>query len=555
MNPADLASALLTVVQGAVERRGADVAASLTVDDIALERPRNRDHGDWATSIALKWAKRLGMPPREFAEELEQGILAIEGVAAVDIAGPGFLNIRLEAGAAGELARAIVEAGDAYGRNDALAGEVINLEFVSANPTGPLHIGHTRWAALGDSLRRVLAASGAAVTSEFYINDAGAQIDTFGESVLAAALGEPAPEGAYPGSYIGELGARALVERPDLGELPRAEAIHVTRELAYAWQLAEIRSSLELFNVHFDVWFSERTLHAANPVSGASPIDEAVDRLREQGHVFDEDDAIWVRTTDFGDDKDRVIRRGNGVFTYFAADAAYYLSKRDRGFGLTIYLLGADHHGYVHRLKALAGAAGDDPDRDIEVLIGQLVSINGARLSKRAGNIIELDDLRDWLGTDALRYSLGRYPADSPLTLDPELLRKRTNDNPVFYVQYAHARTHQVARNAAAAGVDAASFDADLLTHETESVLLGVLSEFPRIVAQAASLREPHRVARYLEELAAAFHRWYDSCRVTPQGDDPVEPVHGTRLVLSDATGQVLRNGLTLLGVSAPERM
>jgi len=555
VNPDQLAASLLAVVRDALERREPGAAASLTVDDVALERPRNRDHGDWATSIALKQAKRVGMPPRALAEDLEPGILALEGVAAVEIAGPGFLNIRLEAGAAGELARTIVEAGEGYGRNDALAGQVINLEFVSANPTGPLHIGHTRWAALGDSLRRVLAASGAAVTSEFYINDAGAQIDTFGESVLAAALGEPAPEGAYPGAYVDALGTRALVERPDLVELPRPEAILVARELAYAWQLAEIQSSLELFNVHFDVWFSERQLHTPDPLTGTSPIDEAVDRLRAQGHVFDEDDAIWVRTTDFGDDKDRVIRRGNGVYTYFAADAAYYLSKRDRGFGLTIYLLGADHHGYVHRLKALAGAAGDDPGRDIEVLIGQLVSINGARLSKRAGNIIELDDLRDWLGTDALRYSLGRYPADSPLTLDPELLQKRTNDNPVFYVQYAHARTHQVARNAVAAGVGAEAFDAALLTHETESILLGVLAEFPRIVAQSASLREPHRVARYVEELAAAFHRWYDSCRVAPQGDEPVAPVHGTRLVLSNAAGQVLRNGLSLLGVSAPERM
>ena len=555
MNPDQLASALLAVVVDAVERREPGAAASLTVDDIALERPRNRDHGDWATSIALKQAKKIGMPPRAFAEELEPGILALDGVAAVEVAGPGFLNLRLEAGAAGELARTIVAAGDAYGGNDSLAGQVINLEFVSANPTGPLHIGHTRWAALGDSLRRVLAASGAAVTSEFYINDAGAQIDTFGESVLAAALGEPAPEGAYPGAYIEALGVRARAEHPGLAELPRPEAIVAARELAYAWQLAEIRSSLELFNVHFDVWFSERALHEPDAATGLSPIDDAVDRLRAQGHVFDDDDAIWVRTTDFGDDKDRVIRRGNGVYTYFAADAAYYLSKRDRGFGLTIYLLGADHHGYVHRLKALAGAAGDDPERDIEVLIGQLVSINGARLSKRAGNIIELDDLREWLGTDALRYSLGRYPADSPLTLDPELLRKRTNDNPVFYVQYAHARTHQVARNAEAAGVRAAAFDASLLTHETESILVGVLAVFPRIVAQAASLREPHRVARYLEELAAAFHRWYDACRVAPQGDEPVTAVHGTRLVLSNATGQVLRNGLTLLGVSAPERM
>ena len=555
MNPDQLAAALLAVVVSAVERRDAVAAGELTVADIALERPRNRDHGDWATSVALKQSKRVGMPPRAFADELVPGILAIEGVAAVEIAGPGFLNIRLEAGAAGELARVIVDAGETYGHNESLLGQTINLEFVSANPTGPLHIGHTRWAALGDSLARVLKASGAVLVSEFYINDAGAQMDVFGESVLAAALGEPAPENGYPGEYITALGVRALGERPDLGELPREEAVAIARELAYGWQLDEIRESLERFNVHFDVWFSERVLHAVDTATGQSRIDEAVDRLRAQGHVFDHDDAIWVRTTDFGDDKDRVIKRGNGVYTYFAADAAYYLSKSDRGFAHKIYLLGADHHGYVHRLKALAGAAGDDPERDIEVLIGQLVSINGARLSKRAGNIIELNDLREWLGTDALRYSLARYPADSPLTLDPELLQKRTNDNPVFYVQYAHARTHQVARNAAASGVDRAVFAGELLTDETESVLLGALAEFPRIVAQAASLREPHRVARYLEELAAAYHRWYDTCRVTPQGDEPVSSIHGTRLWLNDATGQVLRNGLTLIGVSAPERM
>ncbi len=555
MNPDQLAAALLAVVVGAVERRDAAAASELTVADIALERPRNRDHGDWATSVALKQSKRVGMPPRAFADELVPGIRAIEGVAAVEIAGPGFLNIRLEAGAAGELARVIVEAGETYGHNETLLGQTINLEFVSANPTGPLHIGHTRWAALGDSLARVLKASGATLVSEFYINDAGAQMDVFGESVLAAALGEPAPENGYPGEYITALGVRALGERPDLGELPREEAVAIARELAYGWQLDEIRESLERFNVHFDVWFSERVLHAVEASTGRSRIDEAVDRLRAQGHVFDLDDAIWVRTTDFGDDKDRVIKRGNGVYTYFAADAAYYLSKSDRGFAHKIYLLGADHHGYVHRLKALAGAAGDDPETDIEVLIGQLVSINGARLSKRAGNIIELNDLREWLGTDALRYSLARYPADSPLTLDPELLQKRTNDNPVFYVQYAHARTHQVARNAAASGVDRAVFAGELLTDETESVLLGALAEFPRIVAQAATLREPHRVARYLEELAAAYHRWYDTCRVTPVGDEPVSSIHGTRLWLNDATGQVLRNGLTLIGVSAPERM
>lgn len=553
MNPDQLATALLAVVASAVERRDAGAAGGLTVADIALERPRNRDHGDWATSVALKQSKRLDMPPRAFADELVPGILDIEGVSAVEVAGPGFVNIRLEAGAAGELARVIVEAGATYGHNETLHGQTINLEFVSANPTGPLHIGHTRWAALGDSLARVLAASGAVVASEFYINDAGAQMDLFGESVLAAALGEPAPENGYPGEYIAALGKRARHERPDLGDLPRDEAAAIARELGYGWQLDEIRESLERFNVHFDVWFSERQLHADD--TGTSAIDRAVERLRAQGHVFDLDDAIWVRTTDFGDDKDRVIKRGNGVYTYFAADAAYYLSKSDRGFAHKIYLLGADHHGYVHRLKALAGSAGDDPEADIEVLIGQLVSINGARLSKRAGNIIELNDLREWLGTDALRYSLARYPADSPLTLDPELLQKRTNDNPVFYVQYAHARTHQVARNAAASGVDRSVFASELLTNETESVLLGALADFPRTVAQAATLREPHRVARYLEELAAAYHRWYDSCRVTPQGDEPVSAIHGTRLVLNDAAGHVLRNGLTLIGVSAPERM
>jgi arginyl-tRNA synthetase len=554
VNPDLLADSLLAAVTVAVERRDGSAAVSLSADDIALERPRNRDHGDWATSVALKLAKRLGLAPRALADELAISFAEIAGVASVDVAGPGFLNIRLEAAAAGAIAATILQQGERYGHNDALTGQSMNLEFVSANPTGPLHIGHTRWAALCDCLARVLSAAGATVTSEFYINDAGAQMDTFGESVLAAALGEPPPENAYPGQYIADLGARVRVERPDLAELPHAEAVSVARELAYGWQLAEIRESLERFNVHFDVWFSERDLHAIDD-SGRSLIDDAIDRLRAQGHVFDEDDAIWVRTTDFGDDKDRVITRGNGVYTYFAADAAYYLSKKDRGFARTIYLLGADHHGYVHRLKALAGAAGDDPEADIEVLIGQLVSINGARLSKRAGNIIELNDLREWLGTDALRYSLARYPADSPLTLDPELLQKRTNDNPVFYVQYAHARTHQVARNAVAAGVDGSAFRAELLADETESILLGALAEFPRVVAHAASLREPHRIARYLEELAAAFHRWYDTCRVTPVGDDPVEPVHHARRVLADATGQVLRNGLQLLGVSAPERM
>lgn len=554
MDPAALSAALLAVIAPLAEARREGSSAGLTAADLPLERPKNRDHGDWASNAALKLSKVVGANPREFAGEIAKGLEAVDGVASVEVAGPGFINIRLDAAAAGALAKTIVEQGAAFGTNESQRGNTINLEFVSANPTGPLHIGHTRWAALGDAIARVLLASGATLVREFYINDAGAQMERFGRSVVAAAHREPTPEDGYGGAYIAALAERVVAERPDLLELDRDEQIAVATELAYRMQLGEIQASLERFNVHFDVWFSERDLHA-HVDAAPSLVDEAVDRLREQGHVFDQDDAVWVRTTDFGDDKDRVIRRSNGEYTYFAADAAYYLNKGDRGFAHKIYLLGADHHGYVHRLKALAGAAGDDPDKDIEVLIGQLVSINGAKLSKRAGNIIELDDLQQWLGTDALRYSLARYPADSPLTLDPEILQKRTNDNPVFYVQYAHARTFNVARNAADSGVDRSEFAPELLAHETESALLGALQEYPRIVAFAADVREPHRVARYLEELAGLYHRWYDNCRVIPLGDGPVEPVHRTRLWLNDATGQVLRNGLSLLGVSAPERM
>lgn len=555
MNPEALASAILSVLVPIADERRPGEPLALSASDIVLERPRNRDHGDWATNAAMRFAKQLGTNPRELAQQIADGLVAVDGIAGVEVAGPGFINIRLDAAAAGALAKTIVEAGDGYGRNESQAGRSINIEFVSANPTGPLHIGHTRWAALGDSIARLLTASGAHVAREFYINDAGAQMERFAGSIVASAKGEPTPEGGYAGSYIADLAQRVIAERPDFLSLPAEEQTLVARELGYRYQLAEQQESLARFNVVFDVWFSERILHAKDTDGGPSPVDQAVDRLRAQGHVFDQDGAVWVRTTDFGDDKDRVIRRANGEYTYFAADAAYYLDKGDRGFEHKIYLLGADHHGYVHRLKALAGAAGDDPEKDIEVLIGQLVSVGGARLSKRAGNIIEMDDLREWLGTDALRYSLGRYPADSPLALDPELLQKRTNDNPVFYVQYAHARTHNVARNAADSGVDRSAFAPELLTHETEAALLGALQEFPRIVAFAAEVREPHRIARYLEELAGLYHRWYDNCRVIPQGDDPIEDVHRTRLWLNDATGQVLRNGLTLLGVSAPERM
>lgn len=548
MTPEELSSAIRAALLEAVA--AGDLAADVP-PEVRVERPRNRDHGDWSTNIALQLAKAAGMPPRDLATSLASRLGRVEGIAAVDVAGPGFLNITLDAASAGELARSIVESGTAYGHNDSEAGHTINLEFISANPTGPLHIGHTRWAALGDSMRRLLSASGADVTAEYYINDAGAQMDKFALSVLAAAKGQPTPEGGYPGAYIGDLAKVVVEQRPDVTELPEDDAVAVVRPLAYKAQLDEIRTTLERFGVFFDVWFSENELHEGGAV------EKAVERLREQGHVYDEGGAVWLRTTDFTDDKDRVLVRANGEPTYFAADAAYYLSKKDRGFTEKIYLLGADHHGYINRLKAIASAAGDDAEVNIDVRIGQLVNLNGAKLSKRAGNIIELNDLLDWIGSDAVRYSLARYPADSPLSLDGEDLRKQTNDNPVFYVQYAHARTANVARLAGEDGVRREDgFDPSLLADPTEATLLATLGDFPRVVAQAAHLREPHRVARYLEDLAGRYHKWYDTCRVRPMNaEEEVTDLHRTRLWLNDATRQVLANGLDLLGVSAPERM
>ncbi|KRE84370.1 MULTISPECIES: arginine--tRNA ligase [unclassified Arthrobacter] len=549
MTPEELSLAISACLKDAVAAGEIALAASAVPEDVRVERPKNRDHGDWATNIALQLAKQAGTNPREFASVLSARLKSINGVSAVDIAGPGFLNITVDAAAAGALAKAIVEAGKDYGTNTALAGRTVNMEFVSANPTGPLHIGHTRWAALGDSIARVLRASGADVTAEYYINDAGSQMNTFAHSVYNRLHGLPVPDGGYPGQYIADLGHEVLTAHPDIRELTEVAALPVIRAAAYEAQMKDIKATLADFGVEFDVFFSEQELH------DAGAIESAVARLREQGHVFDDGGAVWLRTTDFGDDKDRVMIRANGEPTYFAADAAYYLSKKDRGFTEKIYLLGADHHGYINRLKAIAAAAGDDPETNIEVLIGQLVSVNGAKLSKRAGNIIELKDLIDWLGKDAVRYSLARFPADSPLTLDPELLKKHSNENPVFYVQYAHARSRGAARNAVDAGVDRSAFEASLLDHATENELLSYLGSYPSIVAKAAELREPHRVARHLEAIAGAYHRWYDACRIAPMGDEAVTDLNRTRLWLNDATSQVLANGLDLLGVSAPERM
>ena len=516
---------------------------------ITLERPKNRDHGDYATSIALQLAKAAGKNPREIATILQAAITSIAGVVKVDIAGPGFINITLDRASQAELVRTILSAGSKYGRGSVLQGVRINLEFISANPTGPLHLGHTRWAAVGDALGRVLSAAGADVTREFYINDRGRQMDLFGQSVQAAAQGNPIPEDGYQGQYIADLAKEVVAANPGI------TSSEEFREAAYQVQLAQQQQVLETFHTSFDVWFSERSLHE----SGA--VEHGVDKLRSQGHVFEVDGAVWLRTTDFGDDKDRVIIKADGELTYFASDTAYYINKRERGFDICIYMLGADHHGYIQRLKATAACAGDNPEYNIDVLIGQLVKImeggQEVKLSKRAGTIITLEELVEKVGVDAARYTLIRYPVDTPMVMDIDVLRRNTNENPVYYVQYAHARIAGVLRNTAELGIksDLASFDPSQLTHDRENELLGALSDFPRIVASAAEFREPHRVARYLEELAGVYHGFYADCRVLPLGDEAIAPIHSARAALCAATMQVLANGLDLLGVSAPERM
>ncbi|TFB66380.1 arginine--tRNA ligase [Cryobacterium sp. Hz7] len=558
MTPAELSQSLLDLILQLSERRreaGIDVTdVNLTGADVTLERPRNRDHGDWASSIAMKIAKPLGSNPREVAAELAAGLEQLPDVASVDVAGPGFINIRLEAAAAGTLAKTIVDAGPAYGTGHLYDGLKINLEFVSANPTGPIHMGGVRWAAVGDSLARVLQAEGADVTREYYFNDHGSQIDRFARSVLAGYLGEPTPEDGYGGAYIGDIADQVVASHEgDIAVLARDEQQEVFRSVGVDLMFTEIKEKLHGFGVDFDVYFHEDSLHE----SGA--VNRAIERLREQGHIFEEDGAIWLRTTTFGDDRDRVIIRSNGEPAYISGDLGYYLDKRERGFDQNLIMLGADHHGYVGRMMAMVEAFGDVPGVNLQILIGQMVNLlrNGepVRMSKRAGTIVTLDDLVDAVGVDAGRYSLVRSSSDTQLDIDLDLLGKRTNENPVFYVQYAHARTCSVARNAATAGVERTAFAPELLTHDSESALLGVLQEYPRVVAQAAELREPHRIARYIEEVAGYYHRWYDSCRVIPLGDEPNTDLHRTRLWLNDATGQVIRNGLGLLGVSAPERM
>ena len=547
---------LESAIRAAIER--ALLAGSLSGQipaTIKLERPKDRDHGDYATSIALQLAKTAGKNPREVAQIICDQLAETAGISKVDIAGPGFINITLNRANQAELVSIIINAAKDFGKGNALAGVRINLEFISANPTGPLHLGHTRWAAVGDSLGRVLSAAGAEVTREFYINDRGNQMDLFGASVEAAALGNPIPEDGYQGAYIADLAKEVVLNDPTITSLPEGKRHPAFREAAYAVQLKDQQRVLDTFGTHFNVWFSERSLHDQGAV------EHGLEKLRKQGHVFEEEGAIWLRTTDFGDDKDRVLTKSDGSLTYFSSDTAYYINKRERGFDICIYMLGADHHGYVGRLKAIAACAGDDPEYNIDVLIGQLVKImeggEEVKLSKRAGTIITLEELVEKVGVDAARYTLIRYPVDTPMVMDIDILKRNTNENPVYYVQYAHARIAAVLRNAAELNipVDLKSFDSSQLIHDRENELLGALAEYPRVVQTAAQLRQPHRIARYLEELAGTYHGFYADCRVLPMGEENPTALHTARLLLCASTKQVIKNGLDLLGVSAPERM
>lgn len=551
MTPDELTTAITAVVDAAVH--DGDLAVTAPVQ-VVVERPKNRAHGDYTTNVALRLAKPAQRPPREIADLLAGRLRGVEGIKAVDVAGPGFLNITFAAAALGQVARAVVSAGSSYGDNDSRAGEKINLEFVSANPTGPVHIGAVRWAAVGDALGRVLSASGAAVTREYYFNDAGSQIERFARTLREVAHGRPVPEDGYNGEYIDDIAARIVADQAGIVHLSDADQLDAFRRAGVERMFAEIRNSLAELGVVFDVFFNERDLHTGGAMTAA------LDRLTAQGHVYERDGATWLRTTTFGDDKDRPLIKSDGDWTYFAADCAYYLNKRGRGFDRVVIMLGADHHGYIGRYRALVSAYGDDPDRNLEILIGQLVNLvrdgEPVKMSKRAGTVLFLRDFTEVLGVDAARYSLARYSSDQMIDIDVDLWTKKSNDNPVFYVQYAHARLSSLLRSAADLGIVRSDQpDLGLLGHERESELLGALAEFPRVVASAAELRAPHRVARYLENLAGSYHRFYDSCRVLPQGDDVPGPLTDARLWLCEATRIVLANGLGLLGVSAPDRM
>ncbi len=590
MNPEALASI--------IERTAHDLAASgeagQLADDmipakVTVMRPKDRSYGDWATNIAMQLGKKAAMKPRDLAQLFADRLAAADGIASVEVAGPGFINITLDSASAAAIVDQVLAEGAQFGRNTHLAGRTLNLEFVSANPTGPIHIGGTRWAAVGDSMARVLEANGAKVVREYYFNDHGTQIDRFAKSLVAAAHKEPTPEDGYKGAYIDEIAQRVIdeakAEGVDVLALPRvtgedgAEGDSQQREefrrRAVPMMFAEIQQSMKDFRVNFDVWFHENSLY------NNGSVDRAIELLRGKGDIYEKDGATWFASTKYGDDKDRVIIKSDGNYAYFAADIAYYYDKRHRDTDpadVAIYMLGADHHGYIGRMMAMCAAFGDKPGVNMQILIGQLVNVvkdgKPVRMSKRAGNVVTIDDLVEAIGVDASRYSLARTSYDQSVDIDLDLLASHSNDNPVYYVQYAHARSKNVDRNAAAAGITRAGADMSLLSTEADGEVLAQLALYPSMLEQAGDERTPHRVAHYLEELAGRYHKWYAAERVVPmeltdaeaRGDakdvealriakDPEPARAAARLALNDAVQQVIANGLDLLGVSAPDAM
>ena len=550
MTPADLAELLRSIAAEVLSSHGLDSAALPA--EVTVERPRNPEHGDYATNLALQVAKKVGATPRDLAGWLADALAGADGIASAEVAGPGFVNLRLETSAQGVIVANVLAAGTGYGHSALLDGQHINLEFVSANPTGPIHIGGTRWAAVGDALGRLLSTQGGRVVREYYFNDHGTQIDRFVNSLIAAAQGEPAPEDGYAGDYIADIAVQVLAKAPDALGLPDAERRETFRSIGVDLMFNHIKAALHEFGTDFDVYTHEDSMHASGRV------DQAIAQLRVNGAIYEKDGATWLRTTEFGDDKDRVVIKSDGQPAYIAGDLAYYLDKRQRGFDLCIYMLGADHHGYIARLKAAAAALGDDPDT-VEVLIGQMVNLvrdgQPVRMSKRAGTVITLDDLVEAIGVDAARYALIRSSVDTPIDIDLALWSSASSENPVYYVQYAHARLSALARNAADLGLQPDTAHLNLLGHDKEGTLIRSIGEFPRVLQAAAALREPHRVCRYLEDLAGDYHRFYDSCRGLPQGDEEPGDLHRARLALCEATRRVIANGLEILGVTAPERM
>ena len=585
MSPEALARIISsTAVDLAQAGRLGDLDASMVpaAENLAVMRPKDRSHGDWSTNIAMQLAKKAGMNPRDMGQTLAEALAQADGISGVDVAGPGFINISLDSASAAAVVDTVLSEGGFYGANNHLQGRTLNLEFVSANPTGPIHIGGTRWAAVGDSMARVLEANGAKVVREYYFNDHGTQIDRFARSLVAAAHHEPVPADGYKGAYIDEIAQRvvdqAKAEGLDVLALPRvrdedgaegdSEQREAFRSRAVPMMFDEIRRSMQDFRVDFDVWFHENSLYESGQVQ------EAIEELRTRDDIYEKDGATWFRSSRYGDDKDRVVVKSDGNAAYVAADIAYYLNKRRREkdpCDEAIYMLGADHHGYIGRMMAICAAFGDTPGVNMQILIGQLVNVlkdgQTVRMSKRAGNVVTIDDLVEAVGVDAARYSLARTDYNQTVDIDLDLLASHTNENPVYYVQYAHARSKNVDRNAADAGIDSAKADLSLLDTEADNEVLATLALYPNVVQTAGDQKAPHRVAHYLEQLAGVYHRWYNLERVVPMeltgADDPArqtdknpEPARAAaRLRLNDAVQQVIANGLDLLGVYAPDRM